>query len=485
MALMGQSRWCDLIQDINRGDFTEIEVLLEELDTRLWPMLADHLFNYCDEVDPSALLSWASNRTIIGERVFAEHIIKRLKFGDRVICFHRRFMDPFYARTTSSLELYSAADSTHREQIVCSIMDQFLSDFVENIDYCPVQIASHPNFVVQPVDDVLDDPLIRIILNITVPLMKDPNGADISDVTIEEEATIIMKDCAGVLEDMCAQKKRKRSQQVSQLYDKWSGKLNQEMRDTLNPESVATALRILQAQVKPNEKHVKREEIKFLKYLERIPGHTVQSSPSRKSSALRDSKRSILLKSLSGEVDKSQALIDKIHQTRWKATKVSDRVTLYSSSLTGMSARMDVTLDSEDVISILRSLFNVPLLFAHWDFTDLDTSDTHRRTRFRRNFPFPFSPRECCVYTRIEMLREGEGVLLIDDDEATPPLDGYVRASAYLGGAHVQRQEGSSLVRFLLHCDLGGSVPQWVMNMQTKETFKLFTELASKLAEMK
>lgn len=129
-------RWSRLIvpEAIKRSDFSVIEKILEDLDQKHWPPLSDHLFEYCDEVDPWPLVRWAVTsaglRCLITERLFC---------SDRNVNYITRFLKPFHIQVDLLTPTYNTCtDERQREEIVNALLDHLLKSWVDNIEYCPV-----------------------------------------------------------------------------------------------------------------------------------------------------------------------------------------------------------------------------------------------------------------------------------------------------------------------------------------------------------
>ncbi|PRP73020.1 hypothetical protein PROFUN_17058, partial [Planoprotostelium fungivorum] len=154
-------------------------------------------------------------------------------------------------------------------------------------------------------------------------------------------------------------------------------------------------------------------------------------------------------------------------------------VVLYTANLSGVAARITFSTagDIETVTQrIIKSLFT-----KYNDYNIQVLTSYHCLTTFRKDLPFPFSPRFTSSHIRCEVT-DKEGIVLVEDEDVTPTPSGHQRAIMQICGAHiVTGKKGLVDVDLMIHSDLCGSVPQWVMNMQNKGVGKMLVWTAKQV----
>ncbi|PRP85301.1 hypothetical protein PROFUN_06903 [Planoprotostelium fungivorum] len=441
-------------------------ISMSELVQSLWPTLADHLFQFCDEIGPLPLINKIVHQPFHNRDGcdFNKLIEERIRYGDRAVAYTQRFSGLFREKIRRESKGWEIEDAKG-EDVTRELVESLLSDYVENMSFCPVKekgVQNKSGLCLEVTDqlqlmaDFIDD-------------SSRPDGPKESSSSYNQ----IWIQCSSLLRKVCQPMETKMDETVIHIWDSWNDRLNEAMDELLDPPSVLLAHRILTAQVRPDEKRIKREEAALAKYLKSL-STTMLMSPSSNSSASNESQL---------DFKKSDVLCKKLDDPRWKVTKKSKGWTYYGSTFGGISARVDLDIPCTDSISRLVNSFIDAGREPEVTYTPLGSD--RLLAKYRHKYVSPFSSRYGEFYIWSERDGEDEVTVCIEDNPEAFPIENHVRVAHHLCGAHFKRKDAETFhMRYCLHVNMGGSIPQWLMTMTTTTILKRQRKIIKKLIQL-
>ncbi|PRP85112.1 hypothetical protein PROFUN_07183 [Planoprotostelium fungivorum] len=480
-----------IIASIKALNFIPVEEYLMNVGTVHWALFADHLFSYCDEIDVWPLLSWVSDisngrHTMRGLNLdsnFTDMIINRFSYSDTVVSFQKRYLAPFHQNVKRAADEHGVRRKNSDEsndlssqalmrsdghltlEVVSGLMNDFLPDFIASFEFSPLplrRVMAKWRGKMGSGTEIINSQMIRLLQWFILPVILNPSSIDLGES--EEERTIehknLLIECGECITALCQQKALPPTEPYASLFARHNAKMNAVAQQIMDLQSIELSVKILAAQCKPDEKRIQREEEKFRRYLESFDDSSRTVSPNASVSSM---------SSIISNTEKKDILMEKLREHRWKLMKNTEGVSLYTSiNFQGVSARVELVVQST-MEKVLKDLMSA--LFTKYSDATVETlPNSHKHTIYKKDFPFPFSPRFYAVHTYTEVI-DDEGFLYIEDDDPIAAPPSFQRTIMHLGGAHLTRirEKGMIHIEMMVHIDLCGSIPKWVNQMQNKK----------------
>eukprot|EP01117_Protostelium_nocturnum_P012202 TRINITY_DN4483_c0_g1_i1.p1 TRINITY_DN4483_c0_g1~~TRINITY_DN4483_c0_g1_i1.p1 ORF type:complete len:493 (-),score=140.05 TRINITY_DN4483_c0_g1_i1:922-2400(-) len=457
------------------GKFEDLEAILPHLNLQEEELLADFLTElFLLQNDLTPLICWCASlqsnaiKHSEGEKEseFSEMLRRRSVFSDRGVEYFKSFVVDYYNLVMEkSRDIY--LDSMDGKESVCEIVDFLIESFTNSL-------PNAPTFMRFPVCEIHEafgrgdgalDRSITVLMNQTSKFITDPYMLGFLLEPPQGKVYEVLKEC-GKLWTAIANQNFIEEDPYRYIIYKHNERLNDFIAKFYDRGDIERC-KSTEIVGKIDENEVARAATQLAEFLECVE---LNDGASCQTAFCKDDELS--------EED-AMMLANKMGSPNWKVGKVTQEGIIYwelkdESTQNAVCARVDAKINASlgyathfierNILSSIKGTYNL---------SSFQVKENYRQFSFHQKYPFPFSNRFISGNSWVSM-GETDSICFFGERPSETPQN-LVRSVLHPSGAYIKISDDdpeSLDVSMILHYELHGSLPKWVIKDLHKTLFQ-------------